>query len=123
MISKNILQPGDGINIPQNGDYVKLDLQIYSVDINSNKKMFFNSNNIPQMSVDIRYGTPECSLVKELEELIGEMSLFEKCSVEIKFDNKIKESGFTPYILDLLKTYKNLVFELQICDISKFPHY
>ena len=56
----------------------------------------------------------------QLEELIGEMSLFEKCSLEI--DKSYLPNITSKQIKMLLEQYQKIIFYVEIVDISKTPH-
>ena len=83
MLVKCILKPGDGLRFPKKGDYIKADLLVYTVT--SKGKIV-----IYEGAVVTRFRTEESSLVPELEELISEMSMFERCALEISQMNSTK---------------------------------
>ena len=114
---KNILNPGNGINYPIKGEYVKFNLLMYT----SNKTLLFDSTQTK--GLEIRFNSNESNLISELEDLIGEMSLFEKCSMEVELE-KIKKNNecLSDIILDLLYIHKKLIFEIEILDINKNSH-
>jgi hypothetical protein len=107
-MNKLILNPGNGISFPKHGDYVLINLCISD----SNNTVLLNSKKIG--GIDVLYG--EKRFVKEFEELIGEMSLFEKCSFEIN------ESGDNDVVRQLAGGIGNLNVEIEILDISNYPH-
>jgi hypothetical protein len=115
-MNKIILHPGNGLDFPKIGEYVKVKLLIYNKD----KNVIFDSNLTNKKSVDIRYGCRESNILHELEDLVGEMSLFERCSMEI--DESVNSSFFSDGLNDMIKIHKKLIFEVEIENISKFPH-
>jgi hypothetical protein len=115
-MNKTILHPGNGLDFPKKGEYVKVKLLIYDKD----KNILFNSNYTKDKMIDIRFGCRESNILLELEELVGEMSLFERCSMEI--DESLNHSGISETVLDLLKYHRKIIFEVEIIDISLFPH-
>jgi hypothetical protein len=110
---KTIIHPGNGLNFPTKGEYVKASLIIYDL----NKKIIFDKS-----FLDIRYGCNECNVIKLLEDLLGEMSLFEKCSLEIEANSIKNSSYYTEEFMEEINKYKKLIFEIEIIDISSFPH-
>lgn len=115
-MNKHIIHPGNGINFPKKGDYVKINLLIYD----SNKNILFDNQKNDNKCLDIRYDCLDSNIIKELEELIGEMSLFEKCSLEINhLENKNEEYE---NFIELLNKHNKLIFEIEIVDISSFSH-
>lgn len=115
---KNILHPGNGIDFPKKGDYIKFNLEVFDKD----GKEVFNSANTK--GLEVRFNSNESFLMKELEDLIGEMSLFEKCSLEID-GSKVKadHKGLNESIYELLQTKGKLIFEVEIVNISKISHF
>lgn len=103
-MSKTIIHPGNGVTFPVYGQFVKFNLNV----IKDNKNVI---NNLEQV---IRYGF-QSNLKKELENLIGEMSLLEKCAIEIKDDNYYNEEGVI--------TKSNITYEIEIINISEKPLY
>jgi hypothetical protein len=113
-----IMHPGDGVNFPKKGDYVKLNLFVYG----EGKKVIFDSKTIPEKCVEMRYKL-EGLWLDEIESLIGEMSMFEKCSLEFKLEHYKKDnSDETKNIRDLLSYHKNIIFEIEITNISCQSH-
>jgi hypothetical protein len=86
---KNILHPGNGIDFPKKGDYVKINLMICTPD----RISLFDSNKLN--GIEIRFNCKESNILTELEDLIGEMSLFEKCSLNLpeEYKNIVKYCG------------------------------
>ena len=115
-MEKVILHPGNGINIPVKGDYVKLNLKL----TDANGKTLFDSSQSQKKYADVRYKTTEANMFDQLEELIGEMSLFEKCSLEI--DKSYLPNITSKQIKMLLEQYQKIIFYVEIVDISKTPH-
>ena len=115
-MEKVILHPGNGINIPVKGDYVKLNLKLTE----ANGRTLFDSSQSQKKYVDVRYKTTEANMFDQLEELIGEMSLFEKCSLEI--DKSYLPNITSKQIKMLLEQYQKIIFYVEIVDISKTPH-
>lgn len=103
-MSKTIIHPGNGVAFPVYGHYVKFKLNVF-ID---------NKNVINNMEQVIRYGF-QTNLKKELEILIGEMSLLEKCAIDIKDDTFINEDG------NMSKN--NITYEIEITNISNKPLY
>ncbi len=130
MLTKNILKPGDGISFPKKGDYVKVDLGIYT----KGRSVIYEGG------VVTRYLTEEACFLKEIEDLIGEMSLYEKCSLDITQISELKSGQLnknkvvnhdlvkeglvlSPLIFEWVKCSKsdNLNIEVEIVNISNFP--
>jgi len=114
-MNKIIIHPGNGIDFPKQGDYVKLNLTIYD----SHKNKIFDSKLFSEeKSMEIRYRSPESNVLTLLEDLIGEMSLFEKCLliVDKSCENCLKESE---YIRGLANKTKEITFEVEVLDINK----
>lgn len=95
---KTILHPGNGINFPLKGEYVKIHLLI----MDNNKQIIFDSKLYPR-EMEIRYMSEESNLNEEIEELIGEMSLYERCCLE--------------------KTSEKIIYEIEIFGISTIPNF
>ena len=113
-MSSSILHPGNGINYPQKGDYVKINLQM----LDSNGNILFDSTLTRKK--EIRYLTNESNMFPQLEELIGGMSLFQKCSLELtkdNFDNSIPSTN----MIQLLNDYNKITILVEIVNISKSP--
>lgn len=115
---KNILKPGNGIDFPSKGDFVVINLFIYT----HKNIVLFDTSKTKKNGFEIRYNCKESNLIKELEELIGEMSLFEKCSLEIQYIPKSKQN-VSNLIENLLSVHKNLIFEVEIIEINKFSQH
>ena len=115
-MSSSILHPGNGINYPQKGDYVKINLQM----LDSNGNILFDSTLTRKKFCEIRYLTNESNMFPQLEELIGGMSLFQKCSLELtkdNFDNSIPSTN----MIQLLNDYNKITILVEIVNISKSP--
>jgi hypothetical protein len=115
-MSSSILHPGNGINYPQKGDYVKINLQM----LDSNGNILFDSTLTRKKFCEIRYLTNESNMFPQLEELIGGMSLFQKCSLELtkdNFDNTIPSTNMS----QLLDEYNKIIILVEIVNISKSP--
>jgi hypothetical protein len=106
-MNKLILNPGNGITFPKRGEYVKINLTIYD---NKNITLLDTKR---FGSIDILFG--QNNYITEFEELIGEMSLFEKCSFELK---STKDND----IINKLTIGGNVVAEVEILNISNSPH-
>jgi hypothetical protein len=118
-MNKIIEHPGNGVDFPKIGDYVKLNLVIYD----TNRNILFNSKEITHKScLEIRYKTPESNFLTELEDLIGEMSLYEKCLLIMDKSNE-RSLIESELISELVKNYKEITFEIEIVDINKNSHY
>ena len=115
-MNKTIMHPGNGLDFPKIGEYVKVKLLI----TNKDKNVIFDSNLTNKKCVDVRFGCKESSILHELEDLVGEMSLFERCSMEI--DESVNSSYFSDALNDMIKIHKKLIFEVEIQNISLFPH-
>ena len=59
-------------------------------------------------------------MFEQLEELIGEMCLFEKCSLEV--DRGYQANITCKQIKMLLEQFQKIIFYVEIVDISKTPH-
>ena len=115
-MSTNILHPGNGINYPQKGDYVKINLQMKD----SNDNIIFDSTLSRRKFCEIRYLTNESNMFPQLEREIGDMSLFEKRSIELtkeNYDNSIPSSN----MLNLLNENGKIIIFVEIVNISKSP--
>ena len=115
-MTSSILHPGNGINYPKKGDYVKINLQMK--DPNGN--ILFDSTLTRKKFCEIRYLTNESNMFPQLEELIGGMSLFQKCSLELtkdNFDNSIPSTN----MIQLLNDYNKITILVEIVNISKSP--
>ena len=115
-MSSSILHPGNGINYPQKGDYVKINLQM----LDSNGNILFDSTLTRKKFCEIRYLTNESNMFTQLEELIGGMSLFQKWSLELtkdNFDNSIPSTN----MIQLLNDYNKITILVEIVNISKSP--
>jgi hypothetical protein len=106
-MNKLILSPGNGITFPKKGEYIKINLTIY--DGKSN--ILFDTKKIGHM--DILYGDDK--YITEFEGLLGEMSLFEKCSFELSNTNENR-------IINTLVNNGNITAEIEILGISHYPH-
>lgn len=119
MINKVIIHPGNGVNFPQKGDYIK----IFLVVCGRSGTVIFNTADLKNNFIEVRHLCPENSLIYDLENLIGEMSLFEKCSLELDVNNILEESQIESETLkQLLNFHGKLTFEMEILNISEFPH-
>lgn len=117
-MNKIIVHPGDGINFPKIGDYIKINLMIWD----ANKNVMFECKDAnEEICIDIRFKSQESNLLTDLEDLIGEMSLYEKCLliVDKTCERSLRESEL---IKEFLKISKEITFEIQIVDINKYPH-
>ena len=115
-MSSSILHPGNGINYPKKGDYVKINLQMKD----SKDNILFDSTLSKRKFCEIRYLTNESNMFPQLEELIGGMSLFQKCSLELtkdNFDNSIPSTN----MIQLLNDYNKITILVEIVNISKSP--
>lgn len=88
---KSILNPGNGVTFGKYGDYIRFDLIKYN-STNENTDTTKNSlqnkgNSEEYKDIIMRLGF-ESNLKKEIVDLIKEMSLFEKCRLEIEVKNK-----------------------------------
>ena len=116
-MEKSILHPGNGVNFPIKGNYIKLSMQLFD----NNHKILFDSNDTLNKFCEIRYKTNESNMFIELENLIGEMSLFEKCSLTLTSD-AINEN--TPLNLrNLLEKFGKIVINVEIVNISNSPSF
>lgn len=115
-MSSSILHPGNGINYPKKGDYVKINLQMKD----SNDNIIFDSTLSRRKFCEIRYLTNESNMFPQLEREIGDMSLFEKRSIELtkeNYDNSIPSSN----MLNLLNENGKIIIFVEIVNISKSP--
>ncbi len=115
-MTSSILHPGNGINYPKKGDYVKINLQMKD----PNENILFDSTSTRKKFCEIRYLTNESNMFPQLEELIGGMSLFQKCSLELtkdNFDNTIPSTNMN----QLLDEYNKITILVEIVNISKSP--
>jgi hypothetical protein len=103
-MNKFILKPGNGITFPKKGDYLKCNLLIYE-----EKNIIFDSKKIGGLNLQIGIG----SIINELEELLCEMSLNERCSLEIERKN-------LSFIVDK-GNFSKILIEVEIIEISPFP--
>lgn len=102
---KSIINPGNGITFAIKGDYIKFNLTITDSEGNYLVKNLLSI---------VRYGYDD-SLKPEIENLLGEMSLLEKCNLEIPNEN-------IPQIIGENKIRKDkLIYDIQILDISSKP--
>ena len=117
-MTKIIVHPGNGVDFPKNGDYVKLNLAVYDSDRN----LLFDSKLFSkQKCMEIRFKTSQSNFLTELEDLIAEMSMYEKCLLIIDKSND-KSLLESKLINDLLKNKKEIIFEVEIVNISKYSH-
>jgi hypothetical protein len=117
-MSKIIVHPGNGVDFPRMGDYVKLNLVVYDSDRN----LLFESKELSEEKfLEIRFRTPEGNFLTDLEELIGAMSLYEKCLLTIDKTNE-KIMLESEVIKDMVKNNKEIIFEVEIVDINKNSH-
>ena len=115
-MSSSILHPVNGINYPKKGDYVKINLQMKD----SNDNIIFDSTLSRRKFCEIRYLTNESNMFPQLEREIGDMSLFEKRSIELtkeNYDNSIPSSN----MLNLLNENGKIIIFVEIVNISKSP--
>ena len=106
-----------GINYPKKGDYVKINLQMKD---SKNDNIIFDSTLSRRKFCEIRYLTNESNMFPQLEKEIGDMSLFEKRSIELtkeNYDNSIPSSN----MLNLLNVYEKIIIFVEIVNISKSP--
>ena len=89
---KSILSPGNGVNFPKKGEYVRFKLKIC------------DSKNTTLLLTDkvIRFGYGS-SIKPEIEILLGEMSLLERCTLERTED------------------LNGLIYEVELIDINSRP--
>ena len=116
-MTSSILHPGNGINYPKKGDYVKINLQMKD---SKNDNIIFDSTLSRRKFCEIRYLTNESNMFPQLEREIGDMSLFEKRSIELtkeNYDNSIPSSN----MLNLLNDYGKIIIFVEIVNISKSP--
>jgi hypothetical protein len=104
---KSILHPGNGYIFPLKGDYVKVQMDTF----NSNKQLMFSSVIMIRIDYDL-------AIKPEIMNLIKEMSLLEKCSIEIIDSessdcNNINNKGN----INSLST----IYEIELLDISSIP--
>ena len=117
-MSKLILKHGNGVNFPKSGDYVNLLIVIKT----KNNEIIFDSSKIKNHCV--RIGKSGCLLLPQIEELIYEMSLYEKCSIEFTKEMlKEEEEIFNEDFCQKLKIYEKIIFEIEIIGISKSRNY
>ena len=102
-MNKFILKPGNGITFPKKGDYVKCNLIMYD-----GKNLIFDSKKIGDLKIRVGIG----NIINELEELIFEMSLNEKCSLEVdrKSINLINDKG----------NFSKISIEVEILEVSSY---
>ena len=115
-MTSSILHPGNGINYPKKGDYVKINLQMKD----PNENILFDSTSTRKKFCEIRYLTNESNMFPQLEREIGDMSLFEKRSIELtkdNFDNTIPSTNMS----QLLDEYNKIIILVEIVNISKSP--
>lgn len=87
---KSILNPGNGVTFGKYGDYIRFDLIKYTSTIENKdktKNLLQNTGNSEEYKdIIIRFGF-ESNIKQEIVDLIKEMSLFEKCKLEIEVKN------------------------------------
>lgn len=96
MISKSILHPGNGYIFPLRGDYVRVNMEI----INSSKQTIFSSEVCIRIDFDL-------NIKPEIMSLIKEMSLLEKCCLEMESKER--------------NTKGKITYEVELLDISSVP--
>jgi hypothetical protein len=122
-MSRLIINPGNGINFPKTGDYVKISMQIKT----KNNEILFNSNKINNL--ELRIGDKGSFVLPQIEDLITEMSLFEKCSIEINNDhindnvNNDNNNEYNEDLKEKLTQFGKIIFEIEIIDITKSRNY
>ena len=83
---KAIINPGNGINYPNRGDYVRVNLDVF---LNNKFNIIFSNKVIIRIDFD-------SNIIPEIMSLLKEMTLLEKCSLENK-------SNKTFYEIELLE--------------------
>lgn len=116
-MEKSILHPGNGINFPNKGDYIKMNFEVKDDKGN----VILNSEHTKKKFLEIRYKCTESNLFDGFEDLIGEMSLFEKCSLEVD-NTKIGQIN-SKEIDNLLTKHNKIIFIIEIINISKTTHF
>lgn len=113
-MSKLILKPGNGINFPKQGEYVKLEITVKT----KNDEVLFSSNKAK--NTIIRMGNENSNFLEPIIGLINEMSLFEKCSIEFAKENlnEYKEFNLTDELINLINKNDKILFEIEILAIS-----
>lgn len=104
-MNKIILKPGNGINYPTKGDYIDVNMNIFD-----ESGVLIFSNKDERMTLRFK---SDGMVIDELEELIGEMSLYEKCSIQIK------KQLFSD--LEGKEIMRTLVYEIEIVHIGINP--
>jgi len=108
------VKPGNGINFPTSGEYVRL-----SVLIKTDKdEIIFDTRNCK--NIVARMGIDNSNILDPILELIGEMSLFERCSIEFNKETieEHKNIHLTDELIDLINKNERIIFEIEILDIS-----
>lgn len=113
-MSKLILKPGNGVNYPKQGYYVKIHLVIKS----KTNDILYDSNRVSIL--EFRIGDNYSNLIEPIADLIAEMSLFEKCSIEFSKENQndFDRYNLTDNLVDLINQHEKIFFEIEILDIS-----
>lgn len=116
-MEKNIIHPGNALTFPFKGDYVKLSMEVKDDQGN----IFFNTLATKRKCIEVRYEYPENNMFPELQELIGEMSLYERATLEfdLNFIDKIKST----YLKNLLNQFGKIIIEVEILNISSRPSF
>lgn len=112
-MNKIIQTPGNGINFPQKGKYCLVDLNARD----GNNKQILDSKQTGDLC--IRFKSEEF-LFNELETLLGEMSLYERCILEISKSYKFQQAP-SQCLLDCLRQTGKITFELELKHISDHP--
>ncbi len=102
---KSIINPGNGINFAMKGDYIKFYLTLRDSDGN------YLIKNLTKV---VRFGFDQF-LKPEIESLLGEMSLLEKCNLEVPDEMIPQLNG------DNKSRKDKLSYDIQILDISLKP--
>ena len=112
----NILHPGNGINFPSKGDYVKFNMMM----CDEKETVLFDSKNCEKGFCEIRFKC-ESGYFEQIEELIGEMSLYEKCSLELDRSDLTKVKS--KEIRKLIQQYNRIIIYIEVIHISPSSHF
>jgi len=125
-MNKLTIKPGNGLNSPNKGEYVKINLKIsdkkgksiFDSTVTDGVTIRYLEGNFIINSTILNLKIKDNHFISELEDLIGKMTLFERCTIELTLD-MAKQSEF---LTDSFRNNNILIFDVEIVHISNFPY-
>ena len=102
---KTIINPGNGYTYPTRGEYVKVKIEAFNIE----KKILFNN----LICIRIDYDT---TIKPEIMNLIKDMTLLEKCSLEMDVKDSIHIPKYNNNINENM-----VIYEIELLAINNIP--